>query len=201
MERRSGQLQVAEGDTADRKVTAKATIDLASGFATGGTLPGERAAVFCEFSGDYEMEERAAHFHVGPEVPAQSEASDRRDLMEAVQLNATGPTPPQLVAKMAAARAAMQKSNLGLTEVPIGRAERAVGSCRRGIAASKGPGESFRSAYEGVPLAQQGVDPAMKRRLCLPRRRPCRKAPSPTRLSHLSIQSKNSSGSEKAVDS
>jgi len=119
MERRSGQLQVAEGDTADRKGTAKATIDLASGFATGGTLGGASSGLLQILREIMKWKSGLLTFHVGPEAPPPNPKRPiGAILMEAVQLNATGPTPPQLVAKMAAARAAMQKSNSVLPKSP-----------------------------------------------------------------------------------
>jgi DNA-binding response OmpR family regulator len=107
MERRSGQLQVSEGDG---NSGSTATIDLASGFATGGTLGGASAGLLQILREIMKWKSGLLIFHVGKEAPPPN---PRRPigaiLMEAVQLNATGPTPPQLVAKMAAARAAMQK--------------------------------------------------------------------------------------------
>jgi DNA-binding response OmpR family regulator len=109
MERRSGQLQVSEGDG---KSGSSATIDLASGFATGGTLAGASTGLLQILREIMKWKSGLLVFQVGKEVPPPN---PRRPigaiLMEAVQLNATGPTPPQLVAKMTAARAAMQKGD------------------------------------------------------------------------------------------
>ncbi len=112
MERRSGQLQVVEGDGAGGAGKSTATIDLASGFATGGTLGGASAGLLQILREIMKWKSGLLTFHVGKEAPAPDPKRPiGAILMEAVQLNATGPTPPQLVAKMAAARAAMQKGN------------------------------------------------------------------------------------------
>jgi two-component system OmpR family response regulator len=113
MERRSGQLQVTEGD-AERKGGSTATIDLASGFATGGTLGGASAGLLQILREILKWKSGLLTFHVGEEAPPPNPKRPiGAILMEAVQLNATGPTPPQLVAKMAAARAAMQRGSSG----------------------------------------------------------------------------------------
>ena len=161
MERRSGQLQVAEGDTADRKGTAKATIDLASGFATGGTLGGTSSGLLQILREIMKWKSGLLTFHVGPEAPPPNPKRPiGAILMEAVQLNATGSYSAAACSQDGRGSRGDAEEQFGLTEVPIGRAERALALARGGIAAPKGPGQSFRSAYEGVPIAHQGVDPA-----------------------------------------
>jgi DNA-binding response OmpR family regulator len=116
MERRSGQLQVAEGDGKSGSV---ATIDLASGFATGGTLTGTSTGLLQILREIMKWKSGLLTFHVGKDAPAPNPKRPiGAILMEAVQLNATGPTPPQLVAKMAAARASMQKGDSLLPKSP-----------------------------------------------------------------------------------
>jgi len=78
-------------------------------------------------------------FHVGKEMPPPNPKRPiGAILMEAVQLNATGPTPPQLVAKMAAARAAMQRERRSYRRVPRSRRE-ALPSYPRHLGRSKTP--------------------------------------------------------------
>jgi two-component system OmpR family response regulator len=108
MERRSGRLQVSQGDGAGGAAKSTATIDLASGFATGGTLGGASTGLLQILREILKWKSGLLTFHVGKEAPPPNPKRPiGAILMEAVQLNATGPTPPQLVAKMAAARAAM----------------------------------------------------------------------------------------------
>src|SRR6185503_2539890 len=98
---------------------SSATIDLASGFATGGTLGGSSTGLLQILREIMKWKSGLLTFHVGKELPPPDPKRPiGAILMEAVQLNATGPTPPQLVAKMAAARAAMQKGVSVLPKAP-----------------------------------------------------------------------------------
>jgi two-component system OmpR family response regulator len=112
MERRTGQLKVTHE-------SAEATIDLVGGFAVGGTLSGAKTGLLAIVREILKWKTGIVSFHVGKDAPPPDQKKPiGAILMEAAQLNATGPTPAHLVRKQLAAQEASRAQKPLLSKPP-----------------------------------------------------------------------------------
>jgi DNA-binding response OmpR family regulator len=112
MERRTGQLKVTHAGS-------EATIDLVGGFAIGGTLAGATTGLLAIVREILKWKSGVVSFHVRKDAPPPDQKKPiGAILMEAAQLNATGPTPAHLVRKQLAAQEASKPKKPFLPKPP-----------------------------------------------------------------------------------